>query len=330
MRTLKSPIFIIPVSYFAFVLALVILVGPKSSPPPWLASSGDGLMAEQGLEEEADLLTVGHLAEEGPLVEHHELVDLCVEHLQRVPGRFPKADIEAVCAKVDWLKGCWSEEKVPIYHYERTSDHPEAKKIFALALIHGDEHPAGAVARAWMRRLERINPRNSWRVVPVANPDGWYKSTRTNSRGVDLNRNFPTDDWEETALEAWRQHGSNSRRYPGPYGASESETRCLMAHFESFKPDFIVSVHTPLGVLDFDGPPLNFPRVDRLPWISLGHFPGSLGRYMWRDHDVPVLTIELKGNEKGGLESLAQFDQLQDISGTVAIQADELVKRDEP
>ena len=92
-----------------------------------------------------------------------------------------------------------------------------------------------------------------------------------------------------------------------------------MNHIEDFQPDFIISIHTALGVLDFDVPKLNYPRFEPLPWISLGHYPGSLGRYMWKDHSVPVLTIELKG--AGGLKRLEQLDDLQDISGTVAIQA---------
>jgi hypothetical protein len=40
---------------------------------------------------------------------------------------------------------------------------------------------------------------------------------------------------------------------------------------------------------------------------------------MWRDHKVPVLTIELKG--ASAAQKLEQFDRLQDISGTIAIQA---------
>ena len=72
-----------------------------------------------------------------------------------------------------------------------------------------------------------------------------------------------------------------------------------------------------MGVLDFDGPQVDFPKA-HLPWQRLGHFPGSLGRYMWKDQKVPVLTVELKGNAE---KSLHRIDQLQDISGTVALRA---------
>jgi len=61
-----------------------------------------------------------------------------------------------------------------------------------------------------------------------------------------------------------------------------------------------------------------------LPWVSLGNFPGSLGRYMWIDRGVPVLTVELKQN---GLKHLEEFDRLQDVTGTVAIQAEKLLKK---
>jgi len=255
------------------------------------------------------------------------LAELCYKQLHSLSGKFDEGELKAVCQKVKQLEGCVSEEGVPLYHYERQGTDKNPKRIFAKALIHGDEGMSGAVARAWMLRLEKIDPRNTWLVMPVTNPDGWKRKTRTNSRGVDLNRNFPTQDWEQQALTYWKKNmKSDPRRYPGPEAASEIETKCLIKHFDEFKPDFVISVHIPLGVLDFDGPKVkNPPRFSPLPWISLGNFPGSLGRFMWGDRKVPVLTIELKGNED--IKKLEAFDRLQDISGTVAIQADQLIPK---
>lgn len=251
-----------------------------------------------------------------------EASSLCVESLKAMAGKFAETDLVEACQAAAIFSGCASEQQRPIFHFDKSGSDPKGKRILALSLIHGDELPSGTVARAWMTRLNRLSPRNTWRVIPVVNPDGLKKGTRTNSRGVDVNRNFPTKAWDDEALQKWKSvTNEDPRRYPGPHAASESETRCMMKHIDDFKPDFIVSIHTPLGVLDFDGPKVDFPQFKPLPWISLGNFPGSLGRYMWKDHNVPVLTIELKGPL--GVRHLEQFDQLQDISGTVAIQANE-------
>lgn len=248
---------------------------------------------------------------------------ICQSNLNLFPGKTKsEEEINQVCEKVQVLNECMSTERRPIFHYDRISTYPHGKNILALALIHGDEKPSGSIARAWIARLEKMDPgpRNSWRVIPIMNPDGLTKGTRVNARGVDLNRNFPTEGWEGEALARWNSlTRKDPRRYPGPQSGSEVETKCAMKHIEAFKPDFIISVHTPLGVLDFDGPKLKYPHFEPLPWISLGNYPGSLGRYMWKDHNVPVLTIELK--ESGGLQRLEEIDRLQDISGTVAIQA---------
>ena len=252
------------------------------------------------------------------------LADECFSALKALPGASDDEELRSACQRVQVLDGCQSVHGKKIFHFEKAGTQKKPKRILAKALIHGDETNAGVVARAWMERLNKIDPRNTWRVIPIANPDGLKAKTRYNANGVDLNRNFPTADWENQAIAYWKKKmNSDKRRYPGPSAASEVETRCLMKHFDEFKPDFIISVHTPLGVLDLDGPKLASPPAFRpLPWTSLGNFPGSLGRYMWIDRNVPVLTIELKQNQD--ITRLEKFDQLQDISGTVAIQADQL------
>ena len=102
------------------------------------------------------------------------------------------------------------------------------------------------------------------------------------------------------------------RRFPGHAAASESETRCLIKHIAEFKPDFVVSIHTPLRVLDFDGPKVKPPIYNYLPWKRLGNFPGSLGRLLWVEKNIPVLTTELK-NDLPITGSV--FEQLQDVIG---------------
>ncbi|MBX3040019.1 MAG: DUF2817 domain-containing protein [Bdellovibrionaceae bacterium] len=244
------------------------------------------------------------------------LVGQCERDLLGFPGPKTPALVAAACAKTVHAAECVSAEGTPIYHYDKAGVSKEPKKVLVFSLIHGDETPAGSVGRYWMERLETIDPRNSWRVVPVLNPDGVKRKTRTNANKIDLNRNFPTKDWSESALALWRSKtSSNPRRYPGEVGGSEPEVKCALHHIEEFKPDFIVSIHTPLRVLDFDGPNLKKkPNFDYLPWKSLGTFPGSLGRYMWFERQTPVLTMELEDQLPG---SYRPFESLQDIIGSL-------------
>lgn len=247
--------------------------------------------------------------------EFKNLNEDCVNSLKKFPGAYDDKLLIAACSKVTMDDQCVSVEGRPIFHYDKISSDPKAKKILVFSLIHGDETHAGTVGRYWMERLESIDPRNTWRVVPVANPDGVKYRTRTNANKIDVNRNFPTKDWDSGAIVTWeKQTKSNPRRFPGAAAGSEPETKCAMKHITEFQPDFIVSVHTPLKVLDFDGPKVAPPKFDYLPWRSLGSYPGSLGRYMWLERQTPVLTMELKENLP---PNLAPFDQLQDIIGTL-------------
>ncbi|PIT98743.1 MAG: hypothetical protein COT74_13675 [Bdellovibrionales bacterium CG10_big_fil_rev_8_21_14_0_10_45_34] len=247
-----------------------------------------------------------------------DLVNACINELSEIPGSAGRSSINAICETVRLLSDCESAEGRPIFHMDEKGIHKKGKRILVMGYVHGDEHESGLVARSWMARLLEIESRNTWRVIPVLNPDGRRLNTRTNARKVDINRNFPSSDWNDLALKYWKSKAhSSQRRYPGPTAASEPETRCAIHQIRDFKPDLIIAIHTPLGVLDFDGPKLAFPKYTNLPWIRLGHFPGSLGRYMWKDHKTPVMTIELKPNQSE--RELSKLDDLQDLSGIVAI-----------
>lgn len=241
---------------------------------------------------------------------------LCVELLHLTTRKENQSKFEPFCERVSRLPKCMSKEGRPIFHVQKDARSAKGKRILVLGLIHGDEPLAGEMTIDWADRLAALeNNRSTWRIVPMLNPDGLLRKTRMNASGVDLNRNFPTRDWNEEAMAYWeRTAKKDPRRFPGDGPASEPETKCVIAHIKDFKPEFIISNHTPYRVLDFDGPKMPFPKYKDLPWRALGNFPGSLGRYMWKDNQIPVLTVEL-GNQ------MVDSHLLQDIIGGLAIDA---------
>lgn len=60
-----------------------------------------------------------------------------------------------------------------------------------------------------------------------------------------------------------------------------------------FKPQRIVSIHAPYGVLDVDGPSVPPSTLGRLSLDQVDVFPGSLGNYGGVHKGMPVVTIGL-------------------------------------
>ena len=93
-------------------------------------------------------------------------------------------------------------------------------------------------------------------VAPLVTPDSYLKKypTRTNARGVDVNRNFPTRDWDRDALRLWKtRYRKSKRRFPGKVSKSEQETYFQINLINRYKPSKIISVHAPLTIIDYDG-----------------------------------------------------------------------------
>lgn len=185
-------------------------------------------------------------------------------------------------------------------------------RVLLIGGIHGDELSSVSIVFQWMQKLERerLQPFH-WRVIPALNPDGLLqnRASRVNANGVDLNRNFATPDWNADALSYWqRVTRSDRRRYPGPRALSEPETRFLVQQIEAFKPDAIVSVHAPFGILDYDGPLDPPQRFGYLRLQPLGIYPGSLGNYAGIALKLPTITLELP--HAGIMPSAAQSQRV--------------------
>ena len=180
-----------------------------------------------------------------------------------------------------------SVEKRPI-HYHVIGQGPEV--IFIMAGIHGDE-PAGIPIVKQLAEYLQQNKQgflNGRTVVllPIANPDGIAKNTRSNANGVDLNRNFAA------------QNRINNEEF-GLAPLSEPESYIIRQIILQYKPERIVSIHQPYGCIDYDGPGRmladHMAKYCDLPIKKLGASPGSLGSYAGETLGIPIITFEMQG-----------------------------------
>jgi protein MpaA len=156
-----------------------------------------------------------------------------------------------------------------------------------MASIHGDE-PAGTPL------LDQLSQHLMWRpdllagrrviLMPVANPDGLHANTRHNIHDVDLNRNFPADNFSGD-----EHHGTTP--------LSQPESRAIDAVLDRYAPARIVTIHQPLACIDYDGPAGGLAAAmgawTDLPVKRLGSRPGSLGSYAGVTRGIPIITLEL-------------------------------------
>lgn len=162
----------------------------------------------------------------------------------------------------------------------------EHNSVLVFGCMHGDE-PQGEYL---INEYIKLNTDTKLMFVPCVNPDGVKAKTRVNSNGVDINRNFPTKNWELTEKNEF---------FGGNTPASEIETKFLVEIIEKYKPKFILTLHAPYKVVNYDGDALeiaekiseiiNYPVESSIGYPTLGSF----GTWAGIEKNIPTITLEL-------------------------------------
>ncbi|MBQ7078785.1 MAG: murein tripeptide amidase MpaA [Fibrobacter sp.] len=170
-------------------------------------------------------------------------------------------------------------------------------KLLVIAGIHGEEPETTFLLSRVLRAFD--DNFDSVAFILCANPDGMTLGTRGNANGVDLNRNFNTQNFstEKVGSRSILEAPRDTLLSPGAIAGIEPETQALVALIEKLRPSSILSMHAPMGCVDA---PQKTELVERLmatfnlKWVpDIGYkTPGSLGTWCG-ERGIECVTLEL-------------------------------------
>ncbi len=126
--------------------------------------------------------------------------------------------------------------------------------VVFVGAMHGNESSSRRTLNDLMDDLEndssRIPAHRKVVIIPDVNPDGTSRNGRTNSRNVDLNRNFPADDWQELV---YMPGGIESPQGGGYAPLSEPESAALASYITALSPRLVLTYHAVASVVIGNG-----------------------------------------------------------------------------
>lgn len=189
--------------------------------------------------------------------------------------------------------------KIEAYRSEYHGD----KYFYLMAGVHGDEVEGIYCLKQLFTWLETQELEIPMIVIPVLNVDGHKNGTRTNSQGVDLNRNLPSTSWTSEVTE--------EKYHPGTAPLSGPENQYFDQLMKKYPPYFILTLHSWKPMINYNGDCLKaaefisqfnkYPIADDIGYPT----PGSLGDYGPEKYGAPVITYELPVlSEENSLKSI--------------------------
>lgn len=155
-------------------------------------------------------------------------------------------------------------------------------RVLIIGVIHGDEPQGNFLIREYIKK----NIHTELLLLPCVN----HSKSRVNKNGVDINRNFPTKNWQLT---------EHNEYFGGEYPASEEETQFIIDLVEKYNPKVIMTLHAPYKVVNYDGPAKDIAtKISEIIGYpveaSIGYpTPGSFGTWAGVERQIPIITLEL-------------------------------------
>ena len=164
-----------------------------------------------------------------------------------------------------------------------------AEAIVLLSSIHGTEVIGTAL---FNELIDVLYEHPEWLIdrtiylMKLTNPDGAIAGIRGNSQNIDINRNFPTTNFGR----GW---------FNGDAPLSAQETVVLVNFLVEVQPSRVLTIHQPLNGIDYDGPAKELAQelsdLSGIRVYRLGSRSGSLGSFVGKDLQIPIITLEISG-----------------------------------
>lgn len=202
---------------------------------------------------------------------------------------------------LDWGK-TYEGRSLPLYASSKAALTDGQSPILFIGGVHGDEPEGVELAKKTLSWLQsesyekHIGEKPAWVLIPCLNLDGYLRNQRVNGQGIDLNRNFPSQNWKASPVR--------DRYYPGAKSGESPEVTQLVELIRNISPKVIIHCHSWNPCIVCSGPE-DHPYAKALAEASgyklvndIGYpTPGSLGDYGWFDLRIPVICIEEQEKE---------------------------------
>ena len=153
-----------------------------------------------------------------------------------------------------------SVQKKEITAYQPVANEAQNKNILIVGGIHGNEVGTVKLSSHLVNHFKQGHFNKSvinLFIIPCLNPDGFSKATknpdyfhrgktgRLNTHNVDLNRNFPTKNFQsKSTWRRGREYGEyESEVFCGEFGASEPEIKSIIDFIQQKDIKYIISLH---------------------------------------------------------------------------------------
>ncbi len=190
-----------------------------------------------------------------------------------------------------------------------TSFDPKKETLLFIGVVHGDETEGLYLFKKIQKYLQgkKTERKKNILFISCLNPDGMALNSRANANGVDLNRNLPTQNWKP----AQKGEATYTTFFGGNSPGSELETQFLVRIIEKYTPGLIVTFHSPLHCVNYDGSARDIAKkICDLNGYRLAEnigygTPGSLGTWAGVERKIPIITYEFPKTE-----SIAKLEAL--------------------